>query len=198
MNDQQREILQTLRNAAKQDQWNLCDESVAQLLSDLTGIDAITIIVRQAHRFLGDLFQMHPDDESLRRVLEALNDITSLEALNLHGQLINPLLDTYWNWPGVSNFRNALKGISKPEQYFDHSDNPIETMVSVLSRILTAIVMNNYWGSNPAFSATFFGKDVRKAVLMLGNHHSDPKQIELRASVWSEIADELEKALHTT
>src|SRR5690606_10017989 len=131
-------------------------------------------------------------DEKLRRALEALNGVTSLEALNRQGQLINPLLDKYWNWPGVSNFRNAFKGISKPEQYFDHSDNPIEIMVSVISSVLMAIEMNSYWGSNPAFSATFFGKDVRKAVLMLRNHHSDPKQIELRVSVWSELADELE------
>lgn len=198
MNDQQREILQTLRNAAKQDQWNLCGDSLAHLLTDLTETDAIALVVRQAHRFLSDLFQMHPDDENLRRAIEALNNIASLEALNRQGQIINPLLDRYGYWPGVSNFRNGLKGISKPEQYFDHSDNPIEIMVSVISKILTAIEMNSYWGNDPAFSPTFFGKDVRKAVLMLGNHHSDPKQVELRVAVWSELADEFEKALQNT
>lgn len=198
MNDQQREILQTLRSAARQDQWNLCCDSLAQLLPDLTETDAITVIVRQAHRFLSDLFKTRPDDINLRKSIDALNGITSLEALNRQGQLINPLLDKYWNWPGVSNFRNGFKGISKPEQYFDHSDNPIEIMVSVISSVLTAIEMNDYWSNDPSFSATFFGKDVRKAVLMLGNHHSDPKMVDLRVLVWSELADELEKALQNT
>jgi hypothetical protein len=195
MNEQQQETLENLRNAIKQNQWNMCCKVLAKLLPDLKQTDSIKIIVRQAHRFLSDLFRAHPEDENVRRALEALNNITSLAALNQQGQLIDPLLDKYWDWPGVGNFRNAFKGISKPQQYFDHPGEYTDTLVSLISRILTAIETSNYWGGNPEFSKTFFGPEVRAATFMLARHYSDPQRIVLRASLWTEIVNELEMAL---
>ena len=195
MNEQQHETLETLRNAAKQDQWNLCREILAKLLPDVRQTDSIKIVVRRANRFLSDLSQFHPEDANIIKSIEALNDIKSLEALNQQGQLIDPVLEKYWDWPGVSNFRNAFKGISKPQQYFEHSGKYIDTIVSLLSGILMATTTNGYWGGNPEFSKTFFGSDVRKSVVMLAKHNSDPKQIALRTSLWVEVANDLEMAL---
>ncbi len=195
MNEQQQEILEALRNAAKQDQWNQYRESLAKLLPDLKENDSIKIIVRWAQRFLSDFFRFHPEDENIGRAIEALNNITSLEGLNQQGQLIDSLLDKYWNWPGVSNFRSVFKGISKPNQYFGHSGEYIDTIISLLSNILLAIETNNYWGDNPEFSKTFFGPDVHKAIFMLVRHHSDPKQIALRQSLRIEMINDLDAAL---
>jgi hypothetical protein len=197
MNEQQKETLHALRIAIEQDQRQLCREILAQLLTDLKKTDSIKIIVKQAQQFLSDLFQAHPQDDSLGKAVEGFNNITSLEALDQQGRLVDPLLDKYWNLPGVSNFRNAFKGLSKPQQYFNHSGEYIDTLVSILSSILLAIVMNKYWSSDPEFSKTFFGPDVKKAIFMLAEHHSNPKQIALRASLWLEIVDEIDNALRT-
>jgi hypothetical protein len=151
MNDQQQEILENLRNATQQDQWTLCRENLAKLLPDLEQTDSIKIIVKQAQRFLGDLARTHAEDENIGRAIEALNGVTSLEALDRQGQLIDLILDSYWNWPGVSNFRNAFKGISKPKQYFDHSGEYVDILVSIISNILIATETNRYWGDSPEF-----------------------------------------------
>jgi hypothetical protein len=195
MNGQQQEILQDLRNAAKQDEWNLCRDALKKLLPDLNASDSLKIITRLARRFLADVFKSYPEDEKLGTSIETLNNITSLNRLNQQGILIDSILKKYWDSPGVSNFRNAFKGISKPEQYFEHSGDDVDVLVSLISRIVTAIVINNYWYENPEFSATFFGSDTRKAVFMVAYHDSDPKQIALRESLWTSVADELEIAL---
>lgn len=138
INKQQQENLENLRNAVEQDDWMLCKEILAKLLADLKQTDAVKIIVKRAHRFLSDLFRALPEDVHIARSIETLTNITSLEMLDQQGKLIDPLLDKYWKWPGVSNFRNALKGISKPKQYFEHSGEYIDTVVSILSHILIA------------------------------------------------------------
>jgi hypothetical protein len=195
MNEQQRETLRNLRYAAEQDQWNVCADNIRILLLDVKQIDAIYIIVRQAQRFLSDLSLYHPDDAELDASPETLSGITSLEMLDQQRRLLDTLLKKYPQWPGVSNFRNALKGISRPEQYFDHSGAYIDTVVSLILDILMARGVNLGWGHNPEFSRIFFGPDKRKAIFMLAARHSEPKQIELRKSLWTEIAEALGAAL---
>ncbi|MBI1258557.1 MAG: hypothetical protein GC204_13900 [Chloroflexi bacterium] len=195
MNEQQKETLQALRTAAQKDQWKLRHESLVKLLSDLKQSDSLRMVARQAQRFLSDFSRSHPEDDAIVKAIEALGHMTSLEEIDRQGKIIDPLLDKYWDWPGVSNFRNAFKGISKPQQYFEHSGEYIDTIVSMLSGLSIAIEANNYWGGNPEFSKTFFGPDVRKAVLMVAKHHSDPEQVAFRISLWSEIANDLEMAL---
>src|SRR5689334_10621126 len=100
MNEQQQEYLEALRNAARQDQWNLCRESLAKLLPSLTETVSIGIVVRLAQRFLADISHAHPEDEPLGKTIEALNNVTSLEARDQQGQLNDPILNQYWNEPG--------------------------------------------------------------------------------------------------
>jgi hypothetical protein len=195
MNKQQQENLENLRNSVEQDDWMLCKVILAKLLSDLKQTDAVKIIVKRAHRFLSDLSRAFPEDENIARSIDMLINITSLEMLDQQGKLIDPLLEKYWKWPGVSNFRNAFKGISKPRQYFEHSGEYIDTVGSMLSHILIATEANNYYGGNSEFSETFFGSDNRKALMMLVKHHSDPKHIAIRVSVWTELANDLDLAL---
>jgi len=196
MNEQQQETLEGLRNAAKQDQVKQFLEILPKLLSDLKQTDSIKIVVKHALQFLSDLSRFHPEDENIARAIEGFNNITSLEALNQQGQLIDPLLDKYWDWPGVSNYRKAFKGISKPQQSFNHSGEYIDTIVSILTNILLATESTNYWGDNPEeFSKTFFGPDVHKAIFMLVKHHSHPKQIAIRTSLWVELVNDLDRAL---
>lgn len=195
MNQQQQETLKALRSAAEQDRWDLYREMLAKLLANLKQTASIGIIAKQAQRFLSDLSRAHPEDERIGRAIESLNDITTLDTLDHQGWFIDSLLNDYWDWPGVSNYRNSFKGISKPEQYFEHSGEYIDSLVSILSGIVIAIETNSYWGGNPEYSQTFFGSDVRKAVFMLARHHSDPNQVAFRVSLWIEIANELEIAL---
>ncbi len=195
MNEQQQDTLDNLRKAAEKDQWNLCREALAILIPDLEQADTIRIIANHARRFLSDLSRSHPEDENIGRAIDALDDATGLEALDRQGRLIDPILDNYWDWPGVSSFRNAFKGISKPQQYFEHSGEYADTVVSLFSHMISAIEMNLYWGGDPEFSKIAFGSDSRAAVFMLARHYSDPRQIALRVSLWTELAGELEMAL---
>jgi hypothetical protein len=196
MNEQQKETIEALRNAAEQGQWNPYREILAKLLPHLKPTDAVKIIVKHALRFLSDLSRFHPEDEDIGRAIEALNTSTSLEELGQQGQLIDSLLDKYSNWPGVNNFRRAFKGISQPQRHFNHSGEYVDTIVSILINILIASESNSYWGDNPEeFSKTFFGPDVHKAISMLVRHHSDPKQVAIRVSLMVELVNDLDKAL---
>src|SRR5258708_3878585 len=173
MNKNQQEILDNLLIAIKQDQWNLYWENLVKLLPNINRIDTLNIVLKQICMFLVDFSHTHPEDEEIHKSIEAFNDITSLEALGKQGQLTDTLLEKYWDWPGVSNFRNAFKGIVKPEQYFDHSGEFVDTVVSILSSLFVAIEANNYWAGNPEYPKMFFGTDIRRAVFMLAEHHSD-------------------------
>lgn len=195
MNKHQQQTLEDLRNAAKQDKWNLCREYMAKLLPDLTQADTVKVVIKQAHRFLSTLSSAHSEDADIVRAIQTLNNVASLHDLDEQGRFIDSILDKYWNSPGVSNFRNALKGISKPEQYFNHSGDFIETSVSLLSNILLATAISIYWVNNPEFSKTFFGQEVRNSIFLLAKHNSNPRQIELRASLWNELSSDLENAL---
>ena len=196
MNNPQQEVLQSLRNAVEQDDWKVFRENVAKLLPTLEQTEAVKIITGQAQRFLDDMAHFHPADETLSKTVEAFNNITSLEALDHQGKLTDILLQNYWNWPGVSNFRNSLKGISKPEQYYEHSGEYKDTILSLISGILMAAETNTYWGGNTEFSETFFGADTQKSLLMLVKGHNDPRNVAIRKSSWTEIADEIEAVLH--
>ncbi len=198
MNSTQQQALENLRAAAAQDQWMLCRENIIRLFPELNQSDVIKIVVNQAHRFLSDLSHIHPNDKDLVQLVEALRSATSLEMLDQQGRLIDPILQRYWDWPGVSNFRNGFKGISKPQQYFDHSGEFIDTAVSLVLTLLTAIGLNSNWGANPDdFSKTFFGPDIREAVFMLAHNRSAPQQVEFRESLWIAIANDIEMALQT-
>jgi hypothetical protein len=196
MNTTQQEALGDLRDAAAQDQGMLCRDNIRKLLPDLNQSDVVKILAKQAHRFLSDLSHVHPDDEGLAQSAEAFRSVISLEMLDQQGRLIDPMLQRYWDWPGVSNFRNGLKGISKPQQYFDHSGEFIDTAVSLLLTLLVAIDLNSYWSANPDyFSKTFFGPNVREAVFMLAKNYAAPQRVELRKSLRIAIANDLEMTL---
>ncbi|SRR5260221_6252975 len=197
MNKRQQDILGNLRKAAEQDQWNLCRENIKKLLPDLNQIEVLTIVVKQVRQFLSEFSRIHTQDETIRNTPEAFKNISSLEALSEQERLIDPLLEKYWDLPGVSNFRNVFKGITKPQQYFEHPGEFVDTVVSVLSGIFVAIEMNNYWTGNPEYSKLFFGPDVRKAVFMLAGRHSEPRNVEMRKSLWTELARDIEIALQS-
>jgi hypothetical protein len=191
MNEDQKTNLEKLRKAAEQDQWNVCREMIGILLPQVNSVDVAQMIAKQAQRFLSDLSQSNPQDEALVKAVELFNGITSLETLDRQGKQVHALLENYWKWPGVSNFRNSLKGISKPQQYFEHDGEYKDTVVSIVSGILMAIATNAYWGGNSEFSETFFGSDNRAALMMLVKANNDPKNVEIRKSLWTEVADEI-------
>ncbi len=130
------------------------------------------------------------------KAVELFNDIPSLEMLDQQGKQVHTLLEKYWRWPGVSNFRNSFKGISKPQQYFEHDGEYKDTVVDIVSGNLMAIAINAYWGGNEEFSKTFFGADNRAALMMLVKADKDPKNVEIRKSLWTDLADDIEVALH--
>src|SRR5689334_5434241 len=111
MNREQQENLEKLRNAAEQDEWNVCREIIGILLPQLNPIHVTQMIAKQAGRFLSDLSEFNSQDENLVQAIDLFNDIPSLEVLDQQGWKVHPLLEKYWKWPGVSNFRNAMKGI---------------------------------------------------------------------------------------
>ncbi len=196
MDEQVREALQALRAAAQADQWNACRERLTQLLPNVQPTDAIQIVAQRAQRFLTDFAQFKPQDEDIPRAADLLNTVTTLEALDQVGKVLDPILHRYWNWPGVSNFRNAFKGISRPQQYFEHAGAFGDSIVSMIARITMAIILNEYWGeSSEYYTKTFYGEDSRATMFMLSKGNYDPKQIALRAALWTQLADDLEKLL---
>ena len=196
MNQDQKANLDKLWNAVELDQWNVCREIIGILLPQINPIDVAQMIAKQARRFLSDLSQFNSQDENLVQAIDLFNDIPSLEVLNQQGKQVHALLEKYWKWPGVSNFRNAMKGISKPQQYFEHDGEYKDTVVSIISGILMAIATNAYWGGNDEFSRTFFGSDNRAALMMLVKANKDPKNVEIRKSLWTELADEIQSAIY--
>ena len=196
MNAQQCESVQALRAAAQADQWNACLERLRELLPSVPPADAVQIVVRWAQRFLTDFAQFKPHDENLPRATELLNTVITLEMLDQAGKVLDPILDRDWNWPGVSNFRNAFKGISRPQQYFEHAGEFGDSIVSMIASITMAIILNDFWGVQAEYySKTFYGKDSRARIFMQGRANSDPKQVALRAALWIQLADDLENLL---
>lgn len=196
MNREQQENLEKLRNAAEQDEWNVCREMIGILLPQLNPIDVAQLIAKQTRQFLSDLSQFNSQDADLIQAMDLFNDIPLLKVLDQQGQKVHPLLEKYWKWPGVSNFRNSLKGISRPQQYFEHDGEYKDTVVSIISGILMAIATNAYWGGNDEFSKTFFGSDNRAALMMLVKADKDPQNVEIRKLVWTELADDIEVLLY--
>ncbi|MBK8031474.1 MAG: hypothetical protein IPK17_18680 [Chloroflexi bacterium] len=191
MDEQARTALQGLRAAAQADQWNACLERLAELLPGVPAADAVQIVVRWAQRFLTDFAPFHPHDEDLPRASDL-----PLEALDQVGKVLDAIMHRYWDWPGVSNFRNAFKGISRPQQYFEHAGEFGDSIVSMVASITMATILNDYWGENSEYyTKTFYGEDHRAAIFMQGRADSDPKQVALRAALWTQLADDLEKLL---
>lgn len=196
MDEQARTALRSFRTAAQADQWNACLESLRELLPNVQPTDAIWIVAQRAQRFLTDFAPFHPHDEDLPRATELLNTVTTLEMLDQAGKVLDPIMHRYWNWPGVSNFRNAFKGISRPQQYFEHAGEFGDSIVSMIASITMATILNDYWGENSEYyTKTFYGEDSRARSFMLIKANSDAKQVTLRAALWTQLADDLEKLL---
>lgn len=196
MNEQQQETLRILRVAAEQDQWNLCRENVRKLLPDVKQNDGIRIIIRQVVRFLSDFLNAHPEQQEIKKSIDGLNHLQSLEAVSEQVKSIHTLMEKNWDDPGVSNFRNALKKLARLQQFDNRSDEYFETFIEILSGTLMAILAHNWGRENlELWHRWFYRKKPGDFFILAKYFQPHPKTIELSKSLWIEIADEIEMAL---
>lgn len=194
MNEDQQHVLVRLYTAARNDQWELCRENTRELLLNVDPIDATRIIVKQARRFLDDFSHTHPEDQDIDKTVQSLSEVTSPTTFSEQAQRIDTLLQRYWAHPGVSNYRKGLKLASTLHQFGDFTSEYINTVVDTLSTIIVAIDTHNWAHLNLSLWNRMLEAD---DATVLSIAWSDPESIELRKSLWIEIAFDLGAALQT-
>lgn len=181
--------------AARNDRWDLCRENAGELLLDVDPIDATRIIIKQARRFLDDFSHTHPEDQNIDKSVQILSEVaSSTTTFSEHAQRIQTLLLRYWAHPGVSNYRTGLKLASTLRQFDDRSPEYINAVVDTLSTIIVAINTHNWAYLNLSLWNKMLEAD---DATLLSIVWGDPQSIELRKSLWTEIATDLGSVFQT-
>ncbi len=86
--------------------------------------------------------------------------------------------------------------VSSLPQFEDRPNEYMDTIVSVLAGIVMAIETQNWGYIDLEQWKKFFAPDPQEGIFMLAKQWSDPKNVELRKMLWTEIANDIETALH--
>jgi hypothetical protein len=196
MIDNHQEYIVRLRDAASKRQWNECRESVRLLLPALPQSGIVHILTRQIKRFLSDMSHTDPNEPAISDEVSALENNKSLEKLLSTSNAIYSLLEIRCNEPGINNFRNALKCLTRAGTIDNSSDDYFDALVDVLSDILMAI-LDHAWGNQnyDLWRKSFWQESRDDAFIRVKHFWPDPKTIELNKELWNIVADDVEAAL---
>lgn len=195
MHMNQKEILDSLRAAAERDQWNLCRDTVTMLLRVLPPAAELEIVTKHIRRFLVDFARSHPQDEDIAHFIGTVYRKTDDKALRHDVEHIETMLDKYWDEPGVSNFRNALKRLSRLSESTSCQSEYIDAVVNILSGVIMAIDIHNWGKANHSLWQLFFKDNPTAGIMTLAKHWSDPERVQLRKSIWFDVANDIEMML---
>ncbi len=188
------EILLSLRTFASQREWNLCRETVREMLPLLEQNNTLPIILHPSMQFLQDLLSALPQDEKIPHLIALLDEASSYEDLGARGQVLDKSLEDKSNHPGILNYRNALRKVTQLQQLEYLSNAYLDTWVDILSEILVA-VLGHAWGYQnlELWQQWFYGRS-REAMLIPGYFWASPGYIALEAALWNQVADDIEAA----
>jgi hypothetical protein len=192
---EQQEAIQNLRIAASQRQWNLCCETVGQLLPYLSRSDTLHILLNLSRNFLANLFHSLPQDEKISDLIRLLDNIPSYEAFSTQGQLIDVALESKYTYPGINNYRHALRKVAQLTQLNYLSEAYIETWIDILSGILMGTLAHAWGSQNPELWQEWFHRETRESAFILAKFSSNPETIALDESLWNQVADDIEVAI---
>ena len=192
-NKQAKEILRSLQKAIVNDDWSMCRETLTRLLPFLDQGVVLQLMLNQIQRFLIEYLDNASQDESIQKSLDMLRDIDSFVNLQSQASLVHKLLKDKAGTPGINNYRNALKELYQLEKLDTSSNNTNQVIVDIISGTIMG-TLDYSWGSrNPELWSKSFHLETKSDYFIRADRFiSDPKIIRLRASLWNQVADDIE------
>lgn len=203
MENSNQEILETLRMAAIDRQWNTSQDATARLLGELNLFQALEIVIEQLNRHLPTFQRYHPDDAnpSGKFVRELM---ISVVAFGFAPDKLPDYLPTDYPTPGSGQFVNAVlemcRGMQKDRTPLERS----ELLASAIANAILARLTESWYGNHPdeyqrvrnnqidPATGLYTDEDAAKIPLMLW---ADEGVARRDTALWLQVANALERRL---